>query len=169
MRAWILWLCWAAVLVGTQVMGATPRQNKGATQSTREKAGAPAETERASEKQPASKEETAATKLPVRRVVLYKGGVGYFEHLGEVHGDQNMRIDFTSSQLNDVLQSLTVLDLNGGRITGIDYDSEAPFSQRLGHWVCRWEQTRIFQSFWRRCEERVWRFAAATRKLPGGC
>ncbi|HEV2222818.1 MAG TPA: carboxypeptidase regulatory-like domain-containing protein, partial [Candidatus Acidoferrales bacterium] len=66
------------------------------------------------------------------RVVLYKGGVGYFEHLGEVHGDQNMRIDFTSSQLNDVLQSLTVLDLNGGRITGIDYDSEAPFSQRLG-------------------------------------
>ncbi|HLJ41114.1 MAG TPA: carboxypeptidase regulatory-like domain-containing protein, partial [Candidatus Acidoferrales bacterium] len=73
-----------------------------------------------------------ATKLPVRRVVLYKGGVGYFEHLGEVHGDQNMRIDFTSSQLNDVLQSLTVLDLNGGRITGIDYDSEAPFSQRLG-------------------------------------
>lgn len=132
MRAWILWLCWAAVLVGTQVMGATPRQNKGATQSTREKAGAPAKTERASEKQPASKEGTAATKLPVRRVVLYKGGVGYFEHLGEVHGDQNMRIDFTSSQLNDVLQSLTVLDLNGGRITGIDYDSEAPFSQRLG-------------------------------------
>ena len=132
MRAWILWLCWAAVLVGTQVMGATPRQNKGATQSTREKAGAPAKTERASEKQPASKEETAATRLPVRRVVLYKGGVGYFEHLGEVHGDQNMRIDFTSSQLNDVLQSLTVLDLNGGRITGIDYDSEAPFSQRLG-------------------------------------
>ncbi|MGH9732416.1 MAG: hypothetical protein ACRD4A_12020, partial [Candidatus Acidiferrales bacterium] len=52
--------------------------------------------------------------------------------MGEVHGDQNMRIDFTSSQLNDVLQSLTVLDLNGGRITGIDYDSEAPFSQRLG-------------------------------------
>ena len=43
-----------------------------------------------------------------------------------------MRIDFTSGQLNDVLQSLTVLDLNGGRITGIDYDSEAPFSQRLG-------------------------------------
>ena len=25
-------------------------------------------------------------KLPVRRVVLYKNGVGYFEHLGRVHG-----------------------------------------------------------------------------------
>ena len=27
-----------------------------------------------------------AGKLPVRRVVLYKNGVGYFEHLGRVRG-----------------------------------------------------------------------------------
>lgn len=74
----------------------------------------------------------AAAKLPVRRVVLYKSGVGYFEHLGSVSGDQTVAIDFTSGQLNDVLQSLTVLDLNGGRITGVDYNSEAPLSQRLG-------------------------------------
>ncbi|HEX2713882.1 MAG TPA: hypothetical protein VHM88_16935, partial [Candidatus Acidoferrales bacterium] len=26
--------------------------------------------------------ESPATKLPIRRVVLYKNGVGYFEHLG---------------------------------------------------------------------------------------
>jgi len=129
MRAWILWLCCcAAVVAGTQVVGATPRQNKRATQS----AVTTVKSQREAENRPAVNAETTAAKLPVRRVVLYKGGVGYFEHLGEVHGDQNMRIDFTSSQLNDVLQSLTVLDLNGGRITGIDYDSEAPFSQRLG-------------------------------------
>lgn len=131
MRAWILWLGCAAVLAGTQVMGATPRQNKRGTQPASGTATA-AKSQPQSENRPAATDETTATKLPVRRVVLYKGGVGYFEHLGEVHGDQNMRIDFTSSQLNDVLQSLTVLDLNGGRITGIDYDSEAPFSQRLG-------------------------------------
>jgi hypothetical protein len=80
---------------------------------------------------PATSEESA-TNLPVRRVVLYKSGVGYFEHLGQVQGNQAVAIDFTSSQLNDVLQSLTVLDLNGGRITGVDYNSEAPLSQRLG-------------------------------------
>ena len=74
----------------------------------------------------------AAAKLPIRRVILYKTGVGYFEHLGEVAGDQTVAIDFTSGQLNDVLQSLTVLDLGGGRITGVDYNSEAPFAQRLG-------------------------------------
>ncbi|HKF52272.1 MAG TPA: hypothetical protein VKB26_08160, partial [Candidatus Acidoferrales bacterium] len=69
--------------------------------------------------------------LPVRSVVLYKSGVGFFQHVGQISGDEAVRIDFTSGQLNDVLGSLTVLDLNGGRITGIDYNSEAPFSQRL--------------------------------------
>jgi len=73
----------------------------------------------------------AAVKLPVRRVVLYKNGVGYFEHLGHVRGNQDVHIDFTSAQLNDVLKSLTVLDLAGGRITGVDYNSEAPLARRL--------------------------------------
>jgi hypothetical protein len=73
----------------------------------------------------------AAAKLPVRRVVLYKNGVGYFEHLGRVRGNQDVHIDFTSAQLNDVLKSLTVLDLAGGRITGVDYNSEAPLARRL--------------------------------------
>jgi hypothetical protein len=45
----------------------------------------------------------AATKLPVRRVVLYKNGVGYFEHVGRVVGSQPVVIDFTTAQLNDVL------------------------------------------------------------------
>jgi Carboxypeptidase regulatory-like domain len=76
--------------------------------------------------------ESAGARLPVRRVVLYKTGVGYFEHLGQVRGNQTVQIDFTSSQLNDVLQSMTVLDLNGGRIAGVNYNSEAPLSQRLG-------------------------------------
>jgi hypothetical protein len=35
--------------------------------------------------------------LPVRRVVLYKNGVGYFEHLGPVRGSQDVHIDFTSA------------------------------------------------------------------------
>ena len=73
----------------------------------------------------------SAAKLPVRRVVLYKNGVGYFEHLGYVRGSQDVHVDFTSAQLNDVLKSLTVLDLSGGRISGVDYNSEAPLARRL--------------------------------------
>jgi len=75
--------------------------------------------------------EAAATKLPVKRVVLFKNGVGYFEHLGRVRGNQDVSIDFTSGQLNDVLKSLTVLDLGSGRITGVSYNSDAPLSRRL--------------------------------------
>jgi hypothetical protein len=73
----------------------------------------------------------SAAKLPVRRVVLYKNGVGYFEHLGHVRGSQDVQVDFTSAQLNDVLKSLTVLDLSGGKISGVDYNSEAPLARRL--------------------------------------
>jgi hypothetical protein len=70
--------------------------------------------------------------LPVQRVVLYKSGVGYFEHLGSVRDNQNVTVPFTSGQLNDVLKSLTVLDLNGGRITGVEYGSAAPIDRQLG-------------------------------------
>ncbi len=69
--------------------------------------------------------------LPVRRVVLYKNGVGYFEHAGRVTGNQALTIDFTSSQLDDALQSLTALDLGGGRITGVGYNSTTPLEQQL--------------------------------------
>lgn len=74
----------------------------------------------------------SANKLPVKRVVLYKNGVGYFEHLGGALGNQDVAISFTSGQLNDVLKSLTVLDLNGGRITGVAYGSSAPVDRQLG-------------------------------------
>ncbi len=73
-----------------------------------------------------------SSRLPVKRVVLYKNGVGYFEHLGQVRNKEDVAINFTSGQLNDVLKSLTVLDLNGGRITGVTYDSSVPTTRQLG-------------------------------------
>ncbi len=80
---------------------------------------------------PPRPESAPATTLPVRSVVLYKNGVGYFEHTGAVSGNQHVGIDFTTSQLNDVLQSLTVLDDNGGRIGGVNYNSTTPLAEQL--------------------------------------
>jgi archaellum component FlaC len=74
----------------------------------------------------------ATARLPVTRVVLYKNGVGYFEHAGRVRDSQDVNVDFTTAQLNDVLKSLTVLDLGKGRITGVSYNSNAPLERRLG-------------------------------------
>src|SRR5579864_2512586 len=73
-----------------------------------------------------------AARLPVTRVILYKNGVGYFEHAGHVRDSQDVNVDFTTAQLNDVLKSLTVLDLGKGRITGVSYNSNAPLEKRLG-------------------------------------
>lgn len=72
-----------------------------------------------------------AADLPVRRVVLYKAGIGYFEHLGTVRDNQRINIRFTSAQLDDVLKSLTTIDLGKGQVTGISYGSVAPFEKRL--------------------------------------
>ena len=82
---------------------------------------------------PASADAASETagRLPVKRVVLYKNGVGYFEHSTHVRGTQDLNIDFTSAQLNDALKSLTVVDLGDGRITGVRFNSVAPLSERL--------------------------------------
>ena len=75
--------------------------------------------------------EAPTSQLPGPRVSLYKNGVGFFEHSGHVIGNQPITIDFTSAQLNDVLQSLTAIDLNGGRISGAAYNSTTPLAQQL--------------------------------------
>src|SRR6185437_5861667 len=73
----------------------------------------------------------SSSRLPVKRVVLYKNGVGYFEHSARVRGDQELGIDFTTAQLNDVLKSLTLVDLGNGHISGVRYNSIAPLDERL--------------------------------------
>jgi len=108
----------------------------GKTKASRAKkpvvASAPREATAPKAKEHPTAAESTAAKLPIRRVVLYKNGVGYFDHLGHVRGSQDVSIDFTSGQLNDVLKSLTILDLGNGRITGVSYNSEAPLGRRLG-------------------------------------
>ncbi len=80
---------------------------------------------------PQNPAQTTEARLPVTRVVLYKSGIGYFEHLGRVRGDQDVTIEFTSGQLDDVLKSLTALDLDGGRVGGVSYNSDAGVTRRL--------------------------------------
>jgi hypothetical protein len=69
--------------------------------------------------------------LSVKKIELYKNGMGYFEHLGTVKGTQSVEITLTTSQLNDVLKSLTILDLGRGQIGSVNYDSTAPMDRRL--------------------------------------
>jgi hypothetical protein len=70
--------------------------------------------------------------LAVRKVVLYKNGVGYFEHRGQTRAQGAVAIELPSSQLDDVLKSLTVIDLGeGGQVAGVSYTTLAPLDRRL--------------------------------------
>ena len=69
--------------------------------------------------------------LPLRRVILYKHGVGYFERQGKVIDDQQISFSFDASQMNDVLKSLVVLDLSKGKIGAVNFDSVKPLDKRL--------------------------------------
>ena len=69
--------------------------------------------------------------MPITRVVLYKHGVGYFEREGNVLGDQSVSLAFKQAEVSDVLKSLIVLDLDGGHIAAVSYDSTKPLEERL--------------------------------------
>jgi hypothetical protein len=77
----------------------------------------------------------AAQELPIRRAILYKHGVGYFERIGSVEGDGTFLLRFKAKDMSDLLKSLTVLDLGGGSIRTIAYDSTRTVDQQLGEYT----------------------------------
>lgn len=69
--------------------------------------------------------------LPVRQVVLYKHGVGFFERSGKLGAGESARLDFNASEMDDVLKSLTIEERGGGKVSGLRYDSQDPLSHKL--------------------------------------
>ena len=78
-----------------------------------------------------------AADLPIRQVILYKSGVGYFERSGTLHQGESARLDFKATDMNDVLKSLTIADKNGGKVSGLRYDSSEPLEQKLAEFPFR--------------------------------
>lgn len=75
-----------------------------------------------------------AADLPVRSVVLYKNGVGYFQRAGTLASGEAARLEFKAGEMNDVLKSLTVRDKAGGAVRSVRYDASEPFAQRLAEY-----------------------------------
>lgn len=74
---------------------------------------------------------TERAEMPVTMVVLFSSGVGYFEHSGTVQGNSSTELRFKSSQINDILKSLVLEDLDGGKIGTIAYPSQDPIEKTL--------------------------------------
>jgi len=88
-----------------------------------------------------------AADLPVREVILYKSGVGYFARSGQLAPGDSARLDFKAPDMNDVLKSLTVSDDSGTPIRGLRYDSSEPLDQKLAEFpftVADGQQLSVF-------------------------
>ncbi len=73
----------------------------------------------------------ANTEVPVRQVVLFSSGVGYFQHEGTVRGDAETELRFKTAQVNDILKSLVLQDLDGGKVGAVTYPSQDPLAKTL--------------------------------------
>ncbi len=71
------------------------------------------------------------TQLPIGQVVLFSSGVGYFQREGSVEGKARVDLSFPVQDINDLLKSLVVRDLDGGHVSTVSYDSNAPLERTL--------------------------------------
>ena len=53
------------------------------------------------------------TELPLRQVVLFSSGVGYFSRAGEINGDAAVDLTVRAPQVSDLLKSLVLFDEKG--------------------------------------------------------
>jgi hypothetical protein len=72
-----------------------------------------------------------AAELPVKHVVLFKHGIGYFQRQGRLNAGETAQLDFNANDMNDVLKSLTLQESGQGKITGLRYDSSLPLERKL--------------------------------------
>src|SRR5437588_8522627 len=61
-----------------------------------------------------------AAQVPVKEVVLFSSGVGYFEHFGSVKGDATTELRFKTEQINDILKSLVLQDMEDRKSTRLN-------------------------------------------------
>src|SRR5437879_5406311 len=54
--------------------------------------------------------------LPITRLVLFSSGVGYSQRAGRVEGSARIDLHFPAGNINDLLKSLVLQDLDGGQV-----------------------------------------------------
>src|SRR5262245_688272 len=81
-------------------------------------------------KETSNKSPTAA-QLPIGQVVLFSSGVGYFQREGTIEGTQRIDLTFPTQDINDLIKSMTLRDMDGGHISAVSYDSNVPVERTL--------------------------------------
>jgi len=71
-------------------------------------------------------------KLPVTRVTLFTAGLAQMVHETTVTGDEIITFPVDPKDINDLLKSLNIEDLDGGTVDVVNFDSSDPLSVTLG-------------------------------------
>src|ERR1700757_4902299 len=72
-----------------------------------------------------------APRLPVKGVVLFSSGVGYFQREGAVDGDARVDLTFPVGDINDLIKSRPLQDVSGEFVSTVNYDSHDPVERTL--------------------------------------
>ncbi len=75
--------------------------------------------------------EDAPANIPLKRVIMFSSGVAFYERNGEVEGNAELDLKFNTRDINDLLKSMVLQDLGGGKISTISYASKEPISRAL--------------------------------------
>ncbi|GDX95174.1 hypothetical protein LBMAG47_08380 [Planctomycetia bacterium] len=76
--------------------------------------------------------QSGADRLPLERVALFTSGVGFFQHTGKVTDDAMVEMKFPAADVNDLLKSMVLEDLDGGSVSTVSYASRDPITKTLG-------------------------------------
>ena len=132
----------ALLVTGACMTSQPPLINVVAATDTGDKASPAADAEKpvavAARSAPAARAEDAPAagkqgiaNLPLKRVVLFSSGVGYFEHDGKVTDNAKVDLKFKVKDINDLLKSMVVQDFDGGHVSTVGYGSNDPLDKRL--------------------------------------
>ncbi len=64
------------------------------------------------------------SQLPIRKLTLYRQGIGYFERRGQVSGT-TLSLDIPRENINDTLKSLHIVEHGQGKVFGVGYETPA--------------------------------------------
>lgn len=75
--------------------------------------------------------ETKTNSIPLTRVTLYKHGIGHFERRGKVGGPEAIELLCGPDEIDDMLKSLLILNVGGGRLSAVTYESSKTLETRI--------------------------------------
>lgn len=79
----------------------------------------------------AARAQEANPTLPLKDVVLFSSGVGYFQRSGKVEGTATIPLSFRAEQVNDILKSLVLFDTTGS-VRPVTYTTNETLTRHLG-------------------------------------